>query len=438
MSVPPTFTEMVKGCCLVDMKAMSAVLLDHIADAEKIAKDPTLLVDFVPDFIVEEDLLGDIKGEVVNIMDKNRSSSHVTSQWLASDGNSYKFGNRNYKAMDIKCFPNIVQVMKAINAHPSSTGDMDSCLVNRYDNADIAGRLHADNEKTISQSSSICTVSLGPTRTIDFRPDSHTGIVKSLSLTNGSMFIMRPGCQRTFKHKLNKGDYPKAAVRYSLSFRKSVSGPSQDNNRNVLDSSTIPSSQADPRTPVVLIAGDSITGRLNTDKLSKQRVRVDNISVGGYTIHQTQSAIEEYYDEQKDNVCVTKVFISVGCNDIRYVYSRGVSHLKAPLVRLMIKMKSLFPNAQVYFHSVLPNMVVNPWTVKNVYGINSLIRVCCIANKMFYLNFFRSFLTVKGERDDRLFDGPVHPKKSCMGIIARHYIKLIHNCDSTSFNPDVF
>ena len=49
-----------------------------------------------------------------------------------------------------------------------TTRDLNCCLVNRYTNANIAGRLHADDEDIISTTSSIVTVSLGAVRTIDF------------------------------------------------------------------------------------------------------------------------------------------------------------------------------------------------------------------------------------------------------------------------------
>ncbi len=306
---------------------------------------------------------------------------------------------------------------------------------------DIAGRLHADDEKSMGQTSSICTVSLGPDRTIDFRKSSSSPLVKSLNLTNGSMFVMHPGCQSSLKHRVNKG-LPSDGVRYSISFRRavpvlpvSISKPLNVNN-SVSSASTSTPTQQDCKTPVVLIAGDSITHRLKADLLGKNRVRVDNISVGGSTFHKTQESLEEFHAKNKDNVCVTKLFISAGCNDIRNVYSRGVHHLKAPITRLMLKVKSLFPDANVYFHSVLPNAVVDKWTVDNVYGVNKLIRDCCTINRFYYLDLFTCFLTPKGERNDLLFSDNVHPKRSGMGIIARQYIKLIHD-DLSKFNPDV-
>ncbi len=52
MSVVQTFTDLLKGCSLDDMKTLSSVLADHIANAEKVQNDPSLLIDYEPNLIV--------------------------------------------------------------------------------------------------------------------------------------------------------------------------------------------------------------------------------------------------------------------------------------------------------------------------------------------------------------------------------------------------
>ena len=422
------FVDLLSRCSLKDLKFMSTVLASHIEHTERVENNPSLLIDYEPDFEIGE-ALTDVYSEVESLMAENKSTLHTTSQWLASDGQPYSFGSKTYHAKDINKYPSILKLMKDANTHIMSTSDMNCCLVNRYDSGKCAGRLHADDEKNICQSSSICTVSLGPDRTVVFRKNSSTPPVKSLVVSNGSIFFMRPGCQSMLKHKVNKGD-PGDGVRYSISFRKAVTPIAKK-----LDGNTCVEPD-DTRTPVVLIAGSSITKRLDADKLGKGRVKVVNISVGGNTFHKTQATIEDYYNSNKDSVNVTKLFVTGGCNDIRYLYSRGVRHLKAPITRLMLKIRELFPNAEVYFHSVLPNRIVNRWTVDNVVGVNNLIRGCCSMNKIYYLNFFGDFLRADGERNDNLFEDDVHPKRSSMGIFARRYIKLIHYSNSLKFNSD--
>ena len=54
--------------------------------------------------------------------------------------------------------------MEIVNSHPLTTGEMNSCLVSRFPSHKATLSLHSDNEKIISQCSSICTVSFGAPR----------------------------------------------------------------------------------------------------------------------------------------------------------------------------------------------------------------------------------------------------------------------------------
>ena len=128
MSVPPAFTDIIKNCCIRDMKAMLDALHYHIDVAERVAENPALLVDFVPDFLLDDTLGQSVEVEVEAIMAKNHSTQHATSQWLSCDGSSYRFGNKSYTALDLNQYPAIMQVMSQVNDHTLSTGDLNSCL----------------------------------------------------------------------------------------------------------------------------------------------------------------------------------------------------------------------------------------------------------------------------------------------------------------------
>ena len=445
MALVQQFLDLIKDCTdLVSLCAMEKSLVAHI---KAMQDNPALQVDFIPDFVSDKVLSDGLEAEVESIMENNKSTTHVTSQWLSDSGDSYEFGKKTHRALKLRDYPCIVKLMEEVNDHELTSRNMNSCLINRYDNQDVAGRLHADNEKTICQRSSICTVSLGETRSIDFRVNASTPVAKSLSLTPLSMFIMKPGCQQIVKHKLNKGNIP-SGVRYSISFRHSInaeseghvsaeafsafhqafSSPQQSNDNT--------SASSDCREPTVLIAGDSISKRLNPRKIGKGKIRTDNISVGGYSIHKTQEAIVQYHTDNSSNVCVKKIFISAGTNDICRTFSRGVNHLKAPLTRLLLKCKELFPDATIYFHSVLPLKKENVWTIRNVLNFNEMLRSVCSVQKVFYLNFFKLFLDKNGNRNNEMFWDAVHPRNNCMGIFAKHYIQLIHR-DRSGFNPDI-
>ena len=397
--------------------------------------DPSTLIEYIPVFVEEEDEVTALQSELETVMHGNRSQTHVTSQWLALDLEAYEFGHKSYPAKNLKDFPSLLKLMDKVNDNPLVSGVMNSCLVNYYGNNDVAGRLHSDNEQRISQTSSICTVSLGPSiRTIDFRKDGSSPIVKSLTLQSGSAFIMKPGCQRVLKHKLNKSSVDDG-FRFSVSFRASLTKSPKSTTPNLASPDIV--SDDDCRVPTVLIAGDSIARDLHANKIGKDKINTANIGVGGYNIHRTLKAIEKYHDENSSKVNVKKLFISVGTNDIRYVYSRGVKHLKAPLIRLLDRAKELFPSAEVYVHSVLPGFEENCWTAGNVMDVNRLIRSVCSEKGVYYLNFFRLFLQNNGNRNASLFRDSVHPTwERGMGLLARVYIQLIHRGKSC-FNPDI-
>ena len=154
-------------------------------------------------------------------------------------------------------------------------------------------------------------------------------------------------------------------------------------------------------------------------------------------MHRTMKALEKYHTENDSSACVVKLFLSVGTNDIRYVYSRGVKHLIAPFARLLDKAKELFPLAEVYVHSVLPGYEENVWTAKNVVAVNDLIKSVCSSKGVYYLNFFKLFLLKNGCRNASLFRDSVHPSwRGGMGMLARVYIQNIHR-GVKFFNPDV-
>ena len=79
---------------------------------------------------------------------------------------------------------------------------MDCCLAMRYNNNQSSHRPHSDNEHDIiDQTVSICTFSLGSSRTIEFFTEERTpNLVCRQRLDNNSLLIMRPGTQQKMKH----------------------------------------------------------------------------------------------------------------------------------------------------------------------------------------------------------------------------------------------
>ena len=140
--------------------------------------------------------------------------------WLSKVNIPYHFGGKTYQAKLITNLENITTIMEKLNANLDL--ELDACLVTRYHSEDQFLSLHQDDEDIIDQSQSICNISIGSTRQIEFwdSGSEETGQLKStLVQVEGPLVIMKPGCQSHLWHKVPQGK-DNAGVRYSLSFRK--------------------------------------------------------------------------------------------------------------------------------------------------------------------------------------------------------------------------
>ena len=252
---------------------------------------------------------------------------------------------------------------------------------------------------------------------------------------------MHPGCQALLQYRVLPGCSDKSSnpVRYSLSFRKfkpevnPVPPQAQpDDTRDIL-AKTI---------PAVLIAGDSFPARPDSERIGKNKKVVLNIAKGGNRIPDVVHSLIEFRNNT-DNAkyAVNQVFVSVGTNDIRHCYHRGVSHLKGDLFGLVRTIKNLFPNCKVYIQSLLP-LPVTPanrqHVIRNVLDFNNLIYHICSHEKVFILDVFRKFL-FEGFRNPRLFNisaADVHPNTRGLGVLAKVYIDRIHGRYFDPFSPN--
>lgn len=470
--IPTSFLQLLDTSSLSLKKAMLIALQSSIRTDENKFKhklnrhtsDANLsqLIDYFPDIINNKDNLVDGLLTELQSIPLSPGSCHVTSQWISLDMEPYVFWKKTYKSADIKNYPHIQKLLDVVNQHPSTTGNLNSCLINRYDVSNVAGRLHADDEPNICQLSSICTVSLGETREITFRRSDNTPVLKTLTLSDKSAFTMKPGCQQVLKHQLMQGP-PGTDLRFSISFRRSIPKPNSISpspktsttvtntcgSLLILNSPTSPSASPQnmrsisdstiPPAPAALIMGDSIGARLDPGKIGKNKLKVFNIAQGGLTMNKTEKALDDFFTQADlTSIEVTSVFVSVGTNDIRFCYN-GIRHLRAPLNRLISKVRLCFPEAEIYLHSILPIInPKNPFNIQNVYELNDLFFNLCQENKVYYLNFFGDFLNSRGGRNHGLFEDEVHPHKQAMGLIARRYIDLLHTRRGKYFDPLIY
>ncbi len=405
-------------------------------------------VEHVTDLDIDMDLSSGVLEEVTRLKLRTKGSkgnpAKVKTQWLSPSNEPYNYGAIVNNPAPISDFPHILQLMNKVNNHPSTSGDMTACLVSCMSSAKSNLSYHADDEDLMAQDSDICTVSFGPDRTLDFiwksnNPAGRKGSPPipdySVPATNHSLNIMRPGCQQNLMHRVPPGS--KGGVRYSLSFRRIV--PEKPAEPKPEPTNSTSHSATKNLKKITLLAGDSFFERLDEKKLGKEKQDVFKVAKGGRKINDVQQAIESFVEEHQD-LEIKTLFICVGTNDIRNC-KQGVQHLKAPLSEFMTRMKVLAPSAKIFIQSLIP-LPPNgdPHVVRNVLAMNCLLFRLCIKYKLFYLDVMHSFLNEYGSRNLRLFPAfnkgtkswDIHPNARGMGVLARHYIFLIH---SKRFNP---
>ena len=425
-------------------------------------QEPSSLVEHVP----TADLPGLDDGlykKIISELDSMQltgDSGKVYTKWLSPSSESYNYSKVVNKPFPLSDYQNISKLMEIVNSHQSTTGDMDSCLVSRFNSHKTSLSLHRDDEPLISQSSSICTMSFGAPRHLELVFDGKKNFRTDLSLpaTDRTLNIMKPGCQQAMRHRVppgkaaNKGS---PSWRFSLSFRKLAQpSTSQQQTQPTVptppslstpnsNSITEPNASTTLKTPpkyVNLIAGDSFVARLDVSRLGKGKQEVVNIAKGGSKISTIQKSLEVFHSSNPSTQ-VKKLFLSFGANDIRHC-ERGIRHLKNAVGDLMKTAKKLFPDAKIWIQSIPP---VHPngasHIPRNVMAMNNMLFDCCSRYKLFYLDVFWAFLDRFGNRNDRLFPKydsakgfyDIHPSpRAGMPVLARIYIHIIH---SKWFNP---
>ena len=375
--LPSIFIDLLKTTSLEQKHLMLKALSENIKSLENIPastrcsnSDPNNtdiqnLVEHVEDIGLDKSLYDSINKELASLQLK-KPGRGVKTKWLVPSSDNENFESVFSSPKPIAKYPNICKLMEIVNNHPSTTGDMNSCLVSRFPSYKATLSLHSDNENIISQGSSICTVSFGAPRNLQFvingkvAPNGKRDLAPDLVLpaVDKTMNIMKPGAQKLIKHAVGQGEHtdnPSGSTRFSLSFRRVTSEVATCEN-NLVDDVTAPEK---PKRNVVLVAGDSFPARLKSDLLGKGKKDVRNIAKGGRKIDQVRQDICDFIKSNPE-LSVSKVFISVGANDIRYC-ENSISHLKNGIKNLMRTIKDNLPNAKIWFQSILPihPMVLN-------------------------------------------------------------------------------
>ncbi len=434
-------------CTPVDNPGTGEVLVQKTDETSQASISD--FVEHVTDLDISKELSSGVLKELSELKLRTKGSkgkpAKVKTKWLSPSDEPYNYGAIVNNPKPISDCPNIVQLMNKVNSHPSTSGDMTACLVSCMSSARSNLSYHADDEPLMAQDSDICTVSFGPERSLDFiwqsrNPPGRKGAPPtpdySVPATNHSLNIMRPGCQQQLMHRVPPGKA--GGVRYSLSFRKIV--PKKESENEHRPSTDMSSTSVSPnKKKVTLLAGDSFFERLDEKKLGKGKQEVYKVAKGGRKINAVEKAIESFVTEHPE-LEIKTLFVCIGTNDIRNC-KQGVKHLKTPLSDFMKRIKVLAPSAKIFVQSLLP-LPPNgdPSVVRNVLAMNNLMYSLCVKYKLFYLDVLPSFLNGVGFRNPRLFPAfnavnkswDIHPNARGMGVLAKHYIYLIH---SKRFNP---
>ncbi len=368
--------------------------------------------------------------------------------------------NPVHHAKDIRSFPGICKVMDMFNARFNASND--SCLILKYTSSSTSTSLHADDEDNLDDSEPICNLTVGTSRVIKFVSKSGQREVCRIEMKDKGVVVMRPGTQTSMLHTVPGDGKRTKTLRFSLSFRTlakrsnltptpaltsaPVTVTSSDQCNPQIQPVTATSSplqtEATPKTTrhVCLIAGDSYAARLESEKLGKNRIIVENIARGGAQLHHVIGQLKAYAAANGSTV-VDKVLVSVGTNDIRYC--QNVGELRPKLKSLCSYINELFPCSKVYFQLLIPLPCKhdNDWiTNRKVLDFNRIIINECIFRKFHTLDAFSVFCSPYYHpryphlRNNRLFNGSdIHPSKlRGLGALARVYLRALH---SQYFDP---
>ena len=378
--------------------------------------------------------------------------------WLTTTNLPYtwKSGRKDIKnkPVDITQFGCINKILLDLNKKYDI--DLNSCLVTYYKDGNSNLRLHHDGEKDMDSSEPICVVTVGAVRTVEFLgryQHWQDDPLLSLNPASGSLYVMNPGCQDIFRHRVVANNTINKE-RYSLSFRKRVV-PDKDSDVNRLpvtieseilynsvdDSVVTKSDRTLPdrvcgapkikRTTVLF--GTSITSGVEGNRLAHRGRRCINISQSGAKISDISDMVDNFRFNHADAPDIEKVIFSFGTNDVKS-NRVGIGKLRQPIWDLIEKTKRYFPGCIVYVQCVLPIGRKHWFTAPNVLDFNQLLRdICHQIPCCMYIDCFWDFvLKDRSDHNYNLFKDWLHLNKLGVGILCR-WLKYVIN--SNVFNP---
>ena len=433
--------------------------------------------------------------EKSNLLDEVRSlklgisssPGKVSNAFLSFNDEPYVWesshGLVSNEPLNYSLFPNIKALMDKVN--DKFDCDLNTALVSHYKSGEAGIRLHDDNEPQLDADSPICVVSFGAIRRVEFVDKStsdfrHT--IKAVQPDDRSLYIMRPGCQKHFLHRVRKDKRVKKE-RFIISFRKfipekerhlapnksfspvknliekfdfatpiqTVSKPSdiitlndnvpltstankpeQPENASIgfspfIRDDTFPSQSSNSSSngkKFCVIFGTSITEKVNGPKLSRGTRNVINCSMSGAKIGDISGEIRDFCVENPSIVSsVDKIILCLGTNDIKYFNGNKYDvskRFRSPLTRLVNLVKFLLPGAVIIIKCVLPMKPYYNYTANTVHAFNYLLLEICRKNGCIFFDCFSRFLDIYGFGvDDYLYRDKWHLNDAGLKVLCR-------------------
>ena len=117
--------------------------------------------------------------------------------WMGEVGQDYQYSGKIFTASEwIPIVKELKQQVERVCQSP-----FNSVLLNWYRNGEDKMGWHADNEAELGTMPSIAMVSLGETRTFQYRHNDNQ-VTESLEISNGSLLLMKPGMQSNYQHQV--------------------------------------------------------------------------------------------------------------------------------------------------------------------------------------------------------------------------------------------
>lgn len=185
--------------------------------------DDIACVEYIPDFVEEEDVYDKIEKEVKFLSDE-KSAIFIMGKKIniprkqcaySDDGVSYNFSGINVKGNNWDDVPMLKELRDII--HEKLDVPVNYVLVNMYEDGEKYIGRHSDDEKDIDKKHPIVSLSFGAERTFLLRNKKTKETYEKL-LENNSCILMKPPCQSLYKHSIPKRKKVKLP-RINLTFR---------------------------------------------------------------------------------------------------------------------------------------------------------------------------------------------------------------------------